>query len=112
MLYDLRVYICRPGTIKKQLQLYAAHGFDVQQRHLGQPVAFLQTETGDVNCYQHLWAFRDATDRARRRETLQNDPAWIAYLTKSSEAGNIVSQSNSLLTPAPFFAPLGLAHLG
>ncbi len=29
MLYDVRTYTCRPGTLKRHLALYAEHGFDV-----------------------------------------------------------------------------------
>jgi hypothetical protein len=102
MLYDLRVYICKPGSLKKQLQLYADNGFKTQCQHLGNPVFFLQTETGDVNCYQHMWGFEDAADRAKKRQALLQDPAWQAYLAKSAEAGHLMSQSNSLLVPTPF----------
>ncbi len=30
MLYDHRTYTCRPGTIRKALELYAEHGFKAQ----------------------------------------------------------------------------------
>ena len=35
MLYDVRTYTCRPGTIRKHQALYLEHGFEVQKRHLG-----------------------------------------------------------------------------
>lgn len=105
MLYDLRTYTCTPGKIKKHLALYAEHGFDVQRRHLGEPVVYLQTETGDVNSYVHIWAYDDAADRARKRAALQADPAWAKYLALSSEAGYLTSQTNRLMTPVPFFSP-------
>ena len=38
LLYDHRTYTCRPGTIRKALDLYLQHGFEVQKRHLGNPV--------------------------------------------------------------------------
>lgn len=105
MLYDLRTYTCTPGKIKKHLALYAEHGFDVQRRHLGEPVVYLQTETGDVNSYVHIWAYDDAADRARKRAALQADPEWAKYLVLSADAGYLMSQNNRLMTPVPFFSP-------
>lgn len=105
MLYDVRTYTCRPGTIKKHLALYAEHGYEIQSRHLGKPLAYMQTETGNVNSYMHIWVYQDAADRAARRQALQSDPEWASYLTKSAEAGYVVSQENRLMTPVPFFTP-------
>jgi hypothetical protein len=103
MLYDLRTYTCRPGTIGKHMKLYEAHGWETQRRHLGTPLLYGRTETGDVNSYVHVWVYEDAADRERRRAALMADPAWLDYLEMSAEAGYLVSQVNTLLTPASFF---------
>lgn len=105
MIYDHRTYICRPGTIKKHMKLYEEHGWAVQRRHLGQPVLYGAVETGDVNSYIHVWAYEDAADRAAKRQALIADPEWQSYLAKSADAGYLVSQINTILTPAPFFTP-------
>lgn len=102
MIYDHRTYCCRPGTIKKHLALYANHGYAAQRRILGELVMFAQTETGDVNSFVHIWAYRDAADREARRAELATDPAWQAYLKKSAEAGYLVSQVNKIMVPAQF----------
>ena len=60
MLLDVRTYTCRPGTIKKHLALYEKLGKGPQTRHLGEPFAYLLTETGNVNQYIHIWAYEDA----------------------------------------------------
>lgn len=103
MLFDLRIYTCHPGTVKKHLALYESDGFAVQKKHLGAPVLYGITETGPQNSYVHIWAYRDATDRAQRRAALEADPAWRAYRELSADAGYLVSQENRLLTSAPFF---------
>ena len=103
MLYDHRTYTCRPGKIKKHMALYEEHGWDIQKRHLGEPVVYGAVETGDVNSYVHIWVFEDAADRANKRAALQADPEWAAYLAKSAEAGYLVRQENKILVPAPFF---------
>jgi len=105
MLYDVRTYVCRPGTIKAHLAIYAEHGYDVQRKHLGDPVAYLQTETGNINSYIHIWAYHDAQDRAQRRAAMQADPKWAAYVKLSGEAGYLVSQNNQLMTPVSFVNP-------
>lgn len=103
MLYDVRTYICKPGTINKQFELYGQSGFEVQKRHLGEPVLYLKTESGDVNSYLHIWAFDSAADREKKRAGMQKDPEWIAFLAKSAEAGHLISQTNKLMLAAPFF---------
>lgn len=102
MLYDHRTYICRPGTIKKHLALYAEHGYAAQLRILGTPILYAQIETGDVNSFVHIWPYVDAADRESRRSRLAADPDWQAYLVKSAEAGYLVSQINKIMVSAPF----------
>lgn len=103
MLYDVRTYTCRPGTIKKHLALYAEHGYPTQSRYLGKPLAYLQTESGNINTYMHIWVYDSAADRDAKRQALQKDPAWAKYLVISAEAGYLVSQENRLMTATPFF---------
>ncbi|MCI0755688.1 NIPSNAP family protein [Teichococcus vastitatis] len=105
LLIDHRTYTVKPGTLKKHMALYAEHGFEVQKRHLGEPLAYLLTETGDVNSYVHIWAYESAADRAQKRAALQADPAWSAYLEKSAAAGYLIRQENKLMLPVPF-API------
>ncbi|RYF51134.1 MAG: NIPSNAP family protein [Comamonadaceae bacterium] len=105
MLYDVRTYTCRPGTLKKHLAVYAEHGYATQSKHLGKPLAYLQTETGNVNSYVHIWVYADAADRAARRAALQKDPAWADYLVRSADGGYLVSQVNQLMVHTPFFTP-------
>ncbi|MCX7309080.1 MAG: NIPSNAP family protein [Afipia sp.] len=103
MLYDHRYYRVRFGTLQKQLSLYEEFGWTVQRKYLGDPLAFLVTETGDVNSYIHIWQYNDATERVVKRARLGQDAAWQAYLGKAAEAGYIISQKTSLLNSAPFF---------
>jgi len=103
MIFDHRTYTCRPGTIAKQLALYAEHGYAVQTRHLGEPVLYGVTETGPINTYIHVWAYEDAADRARRRAAMQADPEWQAFIARTGEAGYLVKQENRILEAAPFF---------
>lgn len=105
MLFDLRTYTCRPGTIRKQLELYREFGWEAQTRALGQPFGYFQTETGDPNTYVHIWQYKDAADRAQRRAAMAADPAWQTFLAKGAEAGYLVDQKNAHVLPAPFWTP-------
>jgi len=103
MLFDVRTYLCRPGTLAAQLKLYEDKGLAAQKRHLGEPIFYAVTETGEVNSYVHIWAYQDAGDRERRRSAMEADPEWQAFKAASAAAGNLLRQENKLMTPAPFF---------
>ena len=105
MIFDHRTYVCRPGTIKRQLALYEEHGWGPQTRHLGQLLLYGMTEVGNVNAYVHVWVYESVAQRSERRAAMQADPDWEVYLAKSAEAGYLVSQENRLLTSVPFFTP-------
>ena len=103
MLLDLRTYTCRPGTIKKHLALYEKFGKAPQTKHLGEPFAYLVTETGNVNQYVHIWAYEDAADRAKRRAAMMADPDWMTFMEESAKLGALEHQENRLMTPVSFF---------
>ena len=105
MLVDHRTYTVKPGTMAKQMALYQEYGWKPQTRHLGQPLAYLITETGEVNTYVHIWVYEDAADRTRRREALFKDPEWLKYLEMNAEAGYLLKQESKLMSPASF-API------
>src|SRR5689334_19323633 len=105
MLLDHRTYTVRPGVLAKYLKLYEEHGMAAQKRHLGEPFAYLITETGELNTFVHIWAYENAADREKRRAPMQADPEWQAFLQKSAEAGYLIGQENKLMRPASF-API------
>ena len=105
MLIDHRTYTLRPGTMAKSLALYEEYGMKAQKRHLGEPLAYLVTESGELNTYVHIWVYKDAADRAAKRAAMQADQEWQVYLQKTAEAGYLIKQENKLMTPAPF-API------
>ena len=104
MLLDVRTYTCRPGTIKAHLALYAKLGKEPQTHHLGQPLAFLTTETGNPNQYIHIWVYENASDREAKRAAMWADAEWLAYIQESNKLGALVEQRNTLMKPVDFFA--------
>lgn len=105
MLIDHRTYRVKPGTLQAYLDLYEQHGLAAQTRHLGKPVAYMFTESGELNTLVHIWAYDDAADRARKRAAMQADPEWHNYLRKNREAGYVETQVTKLMIPAGF-API------
>ncbi len=103
MLLDVRTYKLRPGTLNAHFELYEKYGKAPQTRHLGQPLAYLKTETGDPNEYVHIWVYEDAADRETKRAAMQSDPDWQAYTKRSAELGALVRQNNKLMTPVDFY---------
>jgi len=103
MLLDHRTYTVKPGSMAKQLKIYEDLGKAAQIRHLGQPLAYLVAESGELNTYVHIWVYEDAGDRAKKRAAMQADPDWIAYLAATAEAGYLIKQENKLMTPVPFY---------
>ena len=55
VLIDHRYYRIKPGMVSAHLDLYEQAGFKAQSRHLGQPFAYLFTESGEVNTLVHMW---------------------------------------------------------
>jgi len=102
MLLDVRTYTCRPGTINKHLALYAEKGFAPQCLNLGEPLAYMKTETGNPNQYIHIWVYENAGDREAKRAALWADPEWIAYTQASAALGALDKQKNILMTPTDF----------
>jgi hypothetical protein len=103
MLLDHRTYEVRPGTMAKHLAIYEQYGMAAQRRHLGEPLAYLVTESGKINTYVHIWVYEDAADRAAKRARMMADPDWQNYLAKSAEAGYLLKQENNLMSPAAFY---------
>lgn len=102
MLFDVRTYTCKPGTINAHLKLYEEMGFAPQSRCLGKPFGYFRTETGNPNAYIHIWVYENAGDREAKRKALWSDPDWLAYTKKSAELGALESQQNVLMTPVDF----------
>ncbi|UUX51671.1 NIPSNAP family protein [Nisaea acidiphila] len=103
MLLDVRTYTCRPGAIKKHLEIYEKYGKAPQTKHLGQPLAYMVTETGNPNSYIHIWVYENAGDREAKRAAMWADPDWLEYTKKSAEFGGLVEQQNCLMKPVDFF---------
>lgn len=106
VLVDVRTYTIKPGFIPAQLEVYEKFGYPVQLRHIGQPLCYLQSESGEMNTLVHAWVYDNAADREQRRAAMNADPDWKAYLAENRRTGYVVAQRTSLMTPVGFCPPL------
>ena len=105
VLIDHRYYTIKPGKTAAHLDLYEKHGFAAQTRHLGQPLCYMFTESGEVNTLVHVWCYEDANDRMQKRANMWKDPEWVDYAKQMVDSGYLVGQKNNLMIPAKF-API------
>jgi hypothetical protein len=97
MIYEERTYTLYPGSVPAFLDVYEQRGMQIHQRHLGEQVAFFVTDVGTLNQIVQIFAFEDAGDRHRRRETLYADPEWLKFASLFREF--IMHMENRLLMP-------------
>ena len=97
MLLDHRTYTVKPGTLGKHLKIYEEYGLAVQKKHLGEPLAYLIAESGELNTYVHIWVYKDAAERFRIRDEARATGAW-----PPATRGLFVQQENMFVVPAEF----------
>jgi hypothetical protein len=102
VLVDARTYTIKPGCTPAHVKIYQELGFAAQVRHLGQPLCYLTAESGEINTILHCWAYESAADRETRRAAMAKDPDWQKYLAANREAGYLLAQRTTLMTPVSF----------
>lgn len=100
MIYELRTYRMKVGSVPAYLKLVEDEGIDVQRSHLGHLVGYFSTEIGPLNEIVHIWAYQDLNDRAARRARLAADPRWQVFLPKIQAL--IETMENKVLLPSAF----------
>lgn len=79
MIHELRTYTLVPGGVRDYLRIYNECGRELQTRTLGQLVALMTPESGDINQLVFHWAFDSLDERARRRAALMADSAFAEF---------------------------------
>ncbi len=100
---DYRTYAAEPGKLGAFLDVYASHALALQTSHLGNCLGWYMSDIGPQNEVLHMWGYRDLNDRQTRRNAMQADPGWAAYLPKGT--GLLSNMENWILRPAPFWKP-------
>lgn len=100
---DYRTYTTHPGKLGAMLSLYENEGLPLQREHLGNNVGWYVADIGPQNEVVHLWGYADLEDRVRRRNAMQADARWSAYLGRATPL--LLNMENAILRPAPFWSP-------
>jgi hypothetical protein len=76
MLYELRTYTVRPGTLGDIVKAASTVARDVRKDDYGKLEGYWQTEIGPLNQVMHLWSYGSYDERARLRGELGKNPRW------------------------------------
>jgi hypothetical protein len=95
MIYEIRTYTLRPGTVAEVEQRWA-EAYPAREQY-SRLAGFFRTEIGPLNEVIHIWPYADLAERARIRAEAARDPAWPP---KTAEF--IVNQKVEILAPFPF----------
>jgi hypothetical protein len=105
MIFDHRVYTCRPNRLNDFMALYEEVGLPMQRHYLGEPHGFYYTHIGELSRVIHLWKYENLADREVRRDRMEADPEWQAYRRKVVEADPLLDMRNQIVKPARFYQP-------
>ena len=100
MIYEMRTYRLKTGTVPAYVKLVAEEGIAIQKGHLGNLVGYFSSDIGPLNEIVHIWAYASLDDRAARRAALAADPAWQGFLPKIQALIEVME--NKILLPTPF----------
>ena len=107
MIYEVRTYTLRPGTLAEFEERYAKR-LPLREKHskLG---AFWHTEFGPLNQVIHVYPYEDLQHRTRVRTAMAQD----AERNAMPGGGEfVVAQEAEIMNPAPFMRPLGSRDYG
>ena len=97
MIYDLRTFTVASGRFAEFLDNHKTIASPILARHLGVPVGYWSTITGQMNQFVHLWRFDDLSDFEARHAALGSDPEWRLYVSKSLGETAILVRQDSVL---------------
>ncbi|MBM3649464.1 MAG: NIPSNAP family protein [Alphaproteobacteria bacterium] len=95
MIFEMRTYLMKPGSIPKVEELFGAA---LPARAKLSPLAgFWHTEVGTLNQIIHIWPYDNIGERDRIRAEALRAGIWPPKI-----ADNIVEMESKILHPAPF----------
>jgi len=107
MLYEVRTYTLRPGTVAEFEERFAKR-LPLREKHseLG---AFWHTEFGPLNQVIHVYPYDDLRQRTSVRAAMAQDTA-LAQLPGGGDL--IAAMESEIMNPPPFMRPLGSRDYG
>jgi hypothetical protein len=81
MIYELRTYTVKPGTIGDMVKAASTVSRDIRGDDYGKLEGYWSTEIGPLNQVMHLWSYSDFDERTRLRGELASNPRWRSEYT-------------------------------
>jgi NIPSNAP protein len=78
MIYELRTYTVRPGTLGDMVKAASTVSADIRGSNFGKLEGYWSTEIGPLNQVLHLWSYSDLNERARLRAELAKNARWTS----------------------------------
>ncbi len=76
MIYELRTYTVRPGTVQDVAKAAGTIAQDIRRNDYGKLEGYWITDIGPLNQVMHLWSYKDLNERQRLRGELGKLPRW------------------------------------
>ena len=76
MIYELRTYTLKQGSVPEVAKTAGTVGRDIRKDDYGKLEGYWVTEIGPLNQVMHLWSYKDLNERARLRAELGKNPRW------------------------------------
>jgi hypothetical protein len=77
MLYELRTYTVKPGSLGDMIKAAATVATEIRKDDYGKLEGYWSTEIGPLNQVLHLWSYSDFDERARVRGGLAKNSRWV-----------------------------------
>ena len=101
MIFEIRTYTLKPGTVPQAEQAFADK---IAERVKYSPLAgFWRSEVGTLNQIIHIWSYKDTNERAKIRAEVIEKKVWPPAI-----ADFVVNMESKIMVGAPFspnFAP-------
>ena len=76
MIYELRTYTVKQGTLPDVVKAASTVSRDIRKDDFGKLEGYWQTDIGPLNQVMHMWSYADLNERARLRAELAKNPRW------------------------------------
>jgi hypothetical protein len=77
MLYELRTYTVKPGSLGDMVKAASTLARDIRKDDYGKLEGYWLTDIGPLNQVVHLWSYADFSERSRLRRGLSKNSRWI-----------------------------------
>ena len=102
MIYDMRIYDLKPGTVPEYMAAVRELALVIRQDHGVKLAGWYYTDIGTLNRVVHIWAYEDFAHFEKARAAVRSDPRWINdYIPRVR--GLIVKQQDQIMQGADFF---------